>query len=103
MALYQGDNTRAFGGNFLKVNARFKDSEGNYVEILPEISKVELRSGCWRKTILNPTFPLWINMDEAETEGLQINNTIYMAAWDEYGQKLTCDGEKKFNTNPRRV
>jgi hypothetical protein len=42
-------------------------------------------------------------MDEAETEGLQINNTIYMAAWDALDRKLTCDGEKKFSTNPRRV
>ena len=93
MTLYQGDNTQAFGGNLLKVNARFKDPEGNYVEPLPTILEVELRSGCWKKVIQNPVFPLWINMDEKETEKLQIQNTMYMAAKDEFGRKLTCEGE----------
>ena len=95
--LTQGDNTQAFGGSFLTVNLRSSFSE------IPEITKAEFRIGCITKTVISPTFPLQLNFDEKESEQLKVNNVIYMAVWDSQNRKITCEGQLRFSTNPRRV
>lgn len=94
--LYQGDNTQAFGGSFLKINLVSE-------EPIPEITKAEIRIGCLFKVISNPSFPLVINLNEEETSKLNTTNTAYMAVWDSLGRKKTCKGSITIQTQPRRV
>lgn len=95
--IFQGDNTAAFGGNFLII--RITTPSG----IIPTISKSELKIGCIYKTFINPTFPLIVNLSENETEKLQASNTAYLAVWDNEGRKKTCVGKITFNATARRV
>lgn len=95
--LFRGDNTAAFGGNFLKINLT------NESGVLPPITRAELKIGCIRRTFENPTFPMMINLSEDESEKLQPVNNAYLALWDADGRKKTCQGTISILTNPRRV
>lgn len=97
MTIFQGDNTAAFGGNFLTINI---SSESG---IVPTITKAELKIGCICKHFSNPTFPMTINLNEEETAKLSATNTAYLAIWDIEGRKKTCQGSISFPTNARRV
>lgn len=97
MTIFQGDNTAAFGGNFLTINISTESG------VVPEIKRAELKIGCLRKNFLNPVFPITINLSESETEKLQAINTAYLAVWDNEGRKKTCEGKLTFSTNARRV
>jgi hypothetical protein len=96
--IYQGDNTAAFGGNFLTIDV----SAGEGIP-MPTITKAELKIGCFTKVIENPTFPITINLTEEETTHLKNENTAYLAVWDVEGRKKTCEGSLVINTNPQRV
>lgn len=98
MAIYQGDNTAAFGGNFLTIRLVLPEGQE-----MPPISKVELKIGCICKTFENPVFPLTVNLTEEETLKLQAVNTAYLAVWDNEDRKKTCQGKITFKTEPRRV
>lgn len=95
--IYQGDNTAAFGGNFLTINLSYNG------EVLPTITRAELKIGCICKNFQNPTFPMTINLNEEETAKLQTQNTAYLAVWDAEGRKKTCVGSLTINTQSRRV
>lgn len=97
MTIYQGDNTAAFGGNFLTINLSYNG------EVLPTITRAELKIGCICKNFQNPTFPMTINLNEEETAKLQTQNTAYLAVWDAEGRKKTCVGSLTINTQSRRV
>ena len=97
MTIYQGDNTAAFGGNFLTISI---SSESGSV---PTIKRAEIKIGCVCKTFENPSFPMTINLTEEETAKLSSVNTAYMAVWDVNGRKKTCQGSITFNTSARRV
>jgi hypothetical protein len=97
MTIFQGDNTAAFGGNFLTINLSYNGED------LPTISRAELKIGCICKSFQNPTFPITINLNEDETAKLQTQNTAYLAVWDAEGRKMTCVGSLTFNTQSRRV
>lgn len=98
MTLYQGDNTAAFGGNFLTINIVVPEGED-----IPPITRAELKIGCVHKVFENPRFPLTINLDEEESAKLQAQNTAYLALWDSEGRKKTCTGNINFTTQARRV
>lgn len=97
MTIFQGDNTAAFGANFLTINIAVEEGE------IPTITRAELKIGCILKSFSNPTFPLTINLSEAETSKLQSQNTAYLAVWDSEGRKKTCTGKITFSTQARRV
>ena len=97
MTLFRGDNTAAFGGNFLTINLTTES------EILPTITRAELKIGCICKKFENPTFPMTINLTEEESGKLQAVNNAYLALWDVDGRKKTCQGTISIQTNPRRV
>lgn len=97
MTIYQGDNTAAFGGSFLTINVSTES------EVIPTITKAELKIGYICKTFENPTFPLTVDLTEEETLKLQAVNTAYLAVWDNEGRKKTCQGKITFKTEPRRV
>jgi len=97
MTIFQGDNTAAFGGNFLTINI---SSES---EPIPTITRAEIKIGCICKSFNNPTFPLTINLTEEETAKLSSTNMAYMAVWDIDGRKKTCQGSITIKTSSRRV
>ena len=97
MTIYQGDNTAAFGGNFLTI------SISSETGIVPTITRAELKIGCITKTFENPVFPMTINLTEEETQRLQSQNTAYLAVWDASGRKKTCQGQITFPASARRV
>lgn len=88
MVLRHGDNTRAFGGNFIQVE--IENPRG-----IP-VSKVIFSVGCIAKTYENPEFPLYINFNSKETEALNYINTGYLKAYDQFGQPMTCEGSITF-------
>lgn len=97
MTIYQGDNTAAFGGSFLTINVSTES------EVMPTITKAELKIGYISKTFENPAFPLTVDLTEEETIKLQAVNTAYLAVWDNEDRKKTCQGKITFKTEPRRV
>lgn len=98
MTIYQGDNTAAFGGNFLTINVRVPEGQE-----MPPITRAELRIGCIGKTFENPVFPMTVNLSEEESGRLQAQNTAFLAVWDADGRKKTCTGKINFTTQARRV
>lgn len=88
MTLRQGDNTKAFGGNFITI---FMDNPAH----IP-VSKVIFSVGCIEKTYLNPEFPLYINFNSKETQALNYINTGYLTAFDVNGNQMTCEGSITF-------
>lgn len=88
-AIFKGDNTAAFGNDFLTINL---DNPAGY-----EISKVIFVCGCIRKSITNPTFPLVINFTSEETSRMRGSNVCYLVAYDSEGRQKTCQGSLTFN------
>ena len=93
--LFRGDNTAAFGNNLLTI--RLNNDTGY------RVTKAVLRVGVITKKWDNPTFPMIINLTEAETAQLQSVNQAYLACWDEDGRKQTCEGTITITSRPRRV
>ena len=96
MSIYKGDDTDAFGFNFLTVileNAEFYT-----------ITKAEIRIGVVKKTVENPVFPLRISLNKEETAQLNIwCNKCYLAVYDKEGKKYTCEGTLNFKASPKVV
>lgn len=86
--LHSGDNTAAFGNNYITV---FEDNPADVI-----VSKVEFVVGCIKKTYVNPKFPLYINFNSKETAKLNYINTAHLIAYDEKGQRMVCDGTLTF-------
>lgn len=93
--LYRGDDTDAFGGNFIRVNIK---NNTTY-----KITKCVWSCGTVKKTYDNPIFPLIINLTSDETSKLLSQNTCYLAVYDEYGRKKTCKGKLTFDSNSKKV
>ena len=87
-AIFKGDNTAAFGGSFVRINL----NNPNQLTV----SKVIFVCGCIKKSIENPTFPLTINLDSAETKKLLSTNVCYLVAYDDQGRQKTCKGTLTF-------
>ena len=88
-AVFKGDNTGAFGNNFITI---YLDNPDGY-----EISKVIFVCGTIQKAFNNPIFPLTINLSEAETAKLRVSNVCYLVAYDAYNRQRTCQGTLTFN------
>lgn len=87
--LRKGDNTKAFGNNFLEITLEKDENE-------PMPSKVEFEAGCIVKPFINPKFPLYVNFDEAETSKLNYVNVGYLKCYDALGQPWTAEGSITF-------
>ena len=94
--LYRGDDFASFGSTFLTINVA-----------IPEdftISKADIKIGNLPViTVTDPTFPLSVNLTSEQTILLKDTNKIYMACYDQYGRKKTCEGCLVFNTKPKVV
>ena len=86
--IYKGDDTGAFGNNFITVNL---DNPLGY-----EVTKVIFVCNCFTKTFENPVFPLVINFSGKETEKLRSSNVCYLVAYDSEGRQKTCKGTLTF-------
>lgn len=84
--IYKGDDTGAFGNNFITINL---DNPQSY-----PISKIlfVVNSGCGikPKEYKNPTFPIIINFTRQETSKFQDVNTAKLIAYDQNGLQYTC-------------
>lgn len=89
VTIYKGDDTGAFGNNFLTIE--LEDEVG------VEISKAQLVCGCYKSKIIeNPQFPLTFNFDSEETKKLNFKNTCFLIVWDAEGRQTTCEGSVTF-------
>ncbi len=86
--IYMGDNTGAFGNNFITINL---ENPLNY-----PISKAVFVCNCLTKTFENPVFPLVINFNSAETKNMSFSNTCYLVVYDSQGRQKTCKGTLTF-------
>lgn len=90
--IYKGDDTGAFGNNFITINLN------NPLDY--PVSKVEFiinGGGCIPiKTYENPVFPLRINFTKEETEKFLGVNVCRLRAYDEYGLRKTCNNTLTF-------
>lgn len=102
MTIYQGDNSQAFGGNFVSISFTYHGPDGTELP-LPPISKAEIRVGDIVKVYDNPTLPLKVNFTEEESSKLRQTNVMFLALYDETGKKKTANGKLVFAANMRRV
>ena len=86
--IYKGDDTGAFGNQFITINL---DNPMEYI-----ISKVIFTCGNFQKEFKNPVFPLVINLNSEETMQLRSTNICYLVAFDEQGRQKTCQGQLVF-------
>lgn len=92
--LYRGDDTDAFENEFLTIE----------LEEAPEnIKKAEFRCGAVVKEYKNPVFPLKVSLNSSETMALREENNCYLAVYDQYGRKWTCEGTISVGTQCRKV
>lgn len=87
--IFKGDNTGAFGNNFITINL---ENPMGY-----EISKVIFACGNIQKSFENPVFPVVVNLSSQETEKLRASNVCYLVAFDSEGRQKTCKGTLTFN------
>jgi len=96
MAIRKGDDSNAFGFSFLTIEL---ENASDYT-----ITKAEIRIGTIIKTVLNPVFPLYIDLNSQETLTLsEACNKCYMAIYDVENRKWTCEGELTFPAKPKVV
>lgn len=86
--IYMGDNTGAFGNNFITINL---ENPLGY-----QITKAVFVCNCLTKTFENPQFPLTVNFDSSETAKLRSSNTCFLVVFDELGRQKTCTGNLTF-------
>lgn len=96
VAINRGDNTRAFGSNFLRI---YLNNPNNLF-----ISKAVFHiNGELEKVYENPVFPLNVNFTGEETMRLKQDNTCKLALWDESGRRRTADGKFTFFVRENRI
>lgn len=94
--IYKGDDTNAFGQNFIKIN-RPQNSEGY------TISKVIFQCGPIQKVYTRPQFPIYVNFSHDESKKLQTISECYMQVFDEKGLRVTCSGTLTFTAKAQVV
>lgn len=88
--IFKGDDTGAFGNNFITINL---ENPLNY-----PVSKAVFVCNCITKSFEEPEFPLIINFDSSETSRLRAANTCYLVVFDTQGRQKTCKGTLTFKT-----
>lgn len=89
--IYKGDNTAAFGGNFITIEL---DNPLGYT-----ISKAQfvVNGGCpYIPPRENPDFPFIVNFDGEQTKQLKPTNVGQLVVWDAEGRQKTCQGQIVF-------
>ena len=95
-SINRGDNTGAFGSDFLKIYL----NNPNNVYIQKALLQI---NGELEKEFYDPVFPLRVNITGEETYYLSQVNHCKLALWDEYGRRRTADGKFTFFVKENRV
>lgn len=87
--MYKYDNMQAFDGAPIEIEF---DTQGK------EISRglVVINKGVIVKEYLNPTSPIFVDLNEEDTGKLCHNNVMNFIGYDSLNRKLTFDGELQF-------
>ena len=88
--IYKGDDTSAFGQNFIKIN--LSGLEGKY------ISKAIFQCGTVQLVFNRPQFPIYVNFTSEESSQLYEDAECYLQVFDEKGRRQTCGTILKFKT-----
>lgn len=94
-AIYKGDDTGAFGQDFIIINVEGLD--GVY------ISKCIFQCGPIQKIYTRPQFPIKVNFTHEESKRLQQQSVCYLQVFDEQGLRQTCEGTLEFTAQPQVV
>lgn len=94
-SIYKGDDTNAFGQDFIKINLK---NAGDYT-----ISKVIFQCGPVQKVYTRPQFPIYVNFSHNESVRLQKESTCYLQVFDEKGLRQTCEGTLTFTANAKVI
>lgn len=97
MTIFKGDNTAAFGANFLTISVMNPD--------LVKISKIVfvVNGGIIKREWTDENYfqvaetTLIVNFDSEETQKLYATNIGNLVTYDEYGQQYTCPQYVGFN------
>lgn len=88
--IYKGDDTSAFGKNFIKIYLKGMD---DYI-----ISKAIFQCGTVQLTFNRPQFPIFINFNSEETSQLYEDAECYLQVFDEKGRRYTFNTTLTFTT-----
>lgn len=90
-AIFKGDDTGAFGNNFITINLN------NPNQYVIKKAQVYVNSCPFREPIINPDFPLVVNFTSQETERLRPTNVMNLVAYDSENRPKQCNGSLTFN------
>ena len=93
--IFRGDDTAAFGQNWLRINVD--------IPLTWIVSRAELKIGDILLTMEAPEFPVLINLTASQTAQLKDKNACYLALYDENGLKQTIEGTYTFTTRKQVV
>lgn len=93
--MFKGDDTDAFGQNFIKIS--LKGAEGQ------TISKVIFQCGPIQKVYTRPTFPIYVNFTHNESSRLYHESVCYLQVFDEKGKRQTCEGTLNFTAKQKVI
>lgn len=93
--MFKGDDTGAFGQNFIKID--FKNAD-QYT-----ISKCIFQCGPIQKVYTRPQFPIYVNFTHEESKRLYQNSECYLQVFDEKGLRQTCTGTLTFTAKPQVI
>ena len=86
--IYKGDDTNAFGQNFIRIDLEGADGY--------TISKVIFQCGPIQKVYTRPQFPIYVNFSHNESKRLYQDSVCYLQVFDEKGRRQTCQGTLSF-------
>lgn len=93
--IYKGDDTGAFGQNFIKID--LQNNQGF------TISKCIFQCGPIQKVFVRPQFPIYINFSHVESDKLHQLSECFLQVYDEKGLRQTCKGSLTFTAQPKVV
>ena len=93
--IYKGDDTNAFGENFIKIDVK---NDAGYT-----ISKCIFQCGPIQKVYVRPQFPIYVNFSHVESERLYQQSECFLQIFDEKGLRKTCKGSLTFTAQPKVV
>ena len=89
MAIYKGDDTGAFGNQFITIDI-------NNPKGLP-VTKAEVYvNGYPFRTYPMPNFPIYVNFTTEETLRFNDTNVMNMRVWDSQNRSKQCNGSLTF-------
>lgn len=94
-AIYKGDDTDAFGQNFITI-----DLVGAEDKV---ISKVIFQCGPVQKVYTRPKFPIQVNFSTNESRRLYQESVCYLQVFDEKGRRQTCEGSLNFTAKAKVI